>query len=499
MYIQPQSVFKILSGVPFDSTYNHTILFENASQQITYFNSKVTHTFTDFTYVRKDNIVRVPLSADTIYQCNYCMFQNVGYGNKWFFGFITDIEYVNNAVSALSITIDNFQTWLFDVTLEKSFVEREHVSDDSVGANLEAEPVEIGHYVFNDSIAYYFTNWKLIILAYPNNNNVSGIILQNIYTGCDIYTLSGDNYTATKINETINLLTTGNNTIVGMYVVPDEFTNNSFLVDLNTGRGNDIQGYIPQNNKLFTFPYNFLKVTNSDGKSVDFLFEEMTSTAFRIYNSYLNGGECLAVPTTYKGAADNFYDGIGLSNFPKCSWSENSFNTWVANGGLVDAILGVMQGLSVSDRVSATGGAENNNINAPAPFARAFSAGRTIAQKQFEKQNVKGSSSGNLAVNNGKCGFRAFRMSVTYENAEIIDNYFTRFGYAVNRYKIPALKSRTTFNYIKTQECHVTGNAPSNAITSIENIYNTGITLWHTTDVGNYSLDNSIVRSDKNE
>ena len=109
MVIQPQTVFEVLKDVPLTSTYQHTILFDSLTDQDTYFNSKVKKRFTDFTYVRQNKNVRLPIISDTIYECNYCRFKNVGYGDKWFYGFITSIQYVNNEVTEVGFTIDDFQ------------------------------------------------------------------------------------------------------------------------------------------------------------------------------------------------------------------------------------------------------------------------------------------------------------------------------------------------------------------------------------------------------
>ena len=94
-----------------------------------------------------------------------------------------------------------------------------------------------------------------------------------------------------------------------------------------------------------------------------------------------------------------------------------------------------------------------------------------------------------------------YTMGIRAEMARVVDDYFTRFGYKVLRYKVPETKSRTSFNYVQTQDAYITGSIPNEALVQIANAFNSGITLWHTTDVGNYTLDNSIVsdRGDKNE
>ena len=143
MQIQPNSVIKLCSGVPIDSSYKDTIYFESRSAQKSYFDSKVSKTMDKASFQRingQQGVVRMSANAESIYNCNYMMFQNTNYGSKWFYAFITNIEYVNDKVSNVYFTIDVMQTWfMFDCTLKECFVEREHSTIDYAGSNIVSE------------------------------------------------------------------------------------------------------------------------------------------------------------------------------------------------------------------------------------------------------------------------------------------------------------------------------------------------------------------------
>lgn len=67
------------------------------------------------------------------------------------------------------------------------------------------------------------------------------------------------------------------------------------------------------------------------------------------------------------------------------------------------------------------------------------------------------------------------------------------YGYQVDSVKVPNRTGRRNWNYVKMQNsCH-RGTVPASDMDKINSIYNAGITFWHTSDVGNYSLDNSII------
>ena len=96
--------------------------------------------------LRKDNKIRVQEEIDNLWNCNYVMYQNDSISNKRFYCFINKIEYVNENTTDLYIETDVFQTWLFDITINKSFVVREHVKNDTIGNNLVDESLDTGEY-----------------------------------------------------------------------------------------------------------------------------------------------------------------------------------------------------------------------------------------------------------------------------------------------------------------------------------------------------------------
>lgn len=145
MYIEPSTNIRILKSVPLDNTYKHTLYFANVSTQTNFFLDKTKHNLTQQTYQRKEaGVARVGINAESLYDCNYMMFQNTHFGTKWFYAFITGVEYINNVVSEITFEIDVMQTWYFDYKLQHCYVEREHTLTDNIGDNLVTEPVDLG-------------------------------------------------------------------------------------------------------------------------------------------------------------------------------------------------------------------------------------------------------------------------------------------------------------------------------------------------------------------
>lgn len=129
MNFQPETVVRLLSNVPLSLNETNQLWFDSITAQTSYFSGKVARTFNEFTYQRKErNYIAVPINAELLYNCNYLMFQNSNYANKWFYAYITDIQYVNPNTAWVFYQIDPFQTWLKQIQFKRSFVEREHTT-----------------------------------------------------------------------------------------------------------------------------------------------------------------------------------------------------------------------------------------------------------------------------------------------------------------------------------------------------------------------------------
>ena len=138
MSITPNTTIKVYHNVPLDITQQRSIAFASASAQNSYFhtvpNNILKYTFNANTYQRvRRGALRVQQTADNLYDCNYMAFQNTNYGQKWFYAFITSVEYVNDITSEITFEIDELQTWLFDMTLQACMIERSHTISDVIG------------------------------------------------------------------------------------------------------------------------------------------------------------------------------------------------------------------------------------------------------------------------------------------------------------------------------------------------------------------------------
>ena len=149
----PTGKIQLINNVDIDASYTHQYYFSNLASQTAFFGSKVVYELENGTYQRKNiNTIQVPYEADAIADCNYLRWQNPQYSNKWYYAFITSIDYMNPGVSQINYALDVYQTYLFDMEWKQSFIERCHTArwtEDTKGntipvINTEPEGLEYG-------------------------------------------------------------------------------------------------------------------------------------------------------------------------------------------------------------------------------------------------------------------------------------------------------------------------------------------------------------------
>lgn len=135
-----------LCNTPLKSDNKNQISFSNRTTQFNYFNSLAIRRFSDFTYQRKDNIIRVPINAEVLFNdgVNYVMYDNKNFSTRWIYAFIEKIEYINDNVSHIHIKTDVFQTWFLECEIRPSFVVRETVKNDELFRHTLPENLPTG-------------------------------------------------------------------------------------------------------------------------------------------------------------------------------------------------------------------------------------------------------------------------------------------------------------------------------------------------------------------
>ncbi len=504
MFIDFNSTIKLLRDVPIDSSYKNTLYFANETAQLTYFNSAVKYTLPRQSYARHSKgKFRVELKDDDLYDCNYMMFQNTSFGSKWFYAFVNDVEYVNNSTSEISFTIDEVQTWLFDMVRLPSFIEREHSETDNIGDNIVEESVDCGEMYYENHEKFSGLDRLCTVVAYAEEDStVSGKLQNGVYSGLSIYVFNTYN-----TQDGINLFLTSKQhkpeSVVSIYTmpmllyggVPSE--NGSQMVSSTSGTklsfdlpsvGTKFGNYTPKNKKLFTYPYNYALIDNGCSNSMPLRFEFFGSDGgLEVVGSITQPVRLMCRPKNYKGCDRLNTENLTLDNYPTCSWVSDSYSAWLAQNSvttMTDSILPSVVGVGM--------GVVNPALGVGMTVASILGRG---VQASLKADVARGSAnSGSINANYNEQTFYRSRVRLSEEYAKIIDDYFTKYGYACNKIKVPNINARSRWTYTKTIDCNIRGTLPNSSVVKIENIFNNGITFWkNATEVGRYDLTNSVL------
>ena len=493
LYIAPNSTIYILRNVRIDNTYANTIHFNSSTEQAAYFQGLRKYALSNYTYIRKENAIRVEIRADNLYDCNYIMFQNSSFGMKWFYGFITNVEYINNETSAIYYEIDVMQTWYFDYAVNPSFIEREHSTSDNPGDNLVPDNLELGEYVSDDFDGTGHMGQYSYIVAATFDGDLAdavGTEYGGIYSG-----LKYNSFTdISELNDFIESATSSGKSdgIVSIFAMPRDFvkTTESGVTNYTitkTKSVTQIGNYTPKNKKLLTYPYNFLYVTNLSGMSAVFPYEFFSSDdcQFSLNGDMSCNPQIFLTPLNYKGVAANYNEKLSMDGFPQCAFTTDSFKAWLAQSGASASLTMVGGAVAAS---LATG-----PVGIIAGLGAVAGSVAQIYEHAIQPPQSRGSQSNSAAVAARIKDFAFMHTHIREEFARIIDDYWDMYGYPSHRVKLPNISTRPHWNYVKTVNISITGSIPTDDMSKIKNVYNNGVTFWRNgNEVGNYSLDNSI-------
>ena len=481
MYVAPNSIIYLLSNVGLDNSYTQTHYFESVGEQHAYFTSHAKHTLTNYSYVNQsDNHIRVNLNAEQLYTCSYMMFQNTAFGSRWFYAFITDVRYISNNCSEITFEIDVIQSWLKDFSLNPCYVAREHVTSDNLGDNINAEPIDVGELVGNEKELIYEQKYNLVI-GVVNDDAHPGTMVDNTFSGSTLMAFTTNTSGIASANAYLKTHGADAKNITAIYMVPDCACNASdtgtpvSYLSLKTFQSaiepmGTLDGYTPKNKKLYTYPYNYYRVANGNGGELNIKYEYLdVPKPLLTYSATATQPVQLGIrPNSYKNDSAFRTEVLVTTGYPVCSWANDTFSQWVATSGSNQMITGAINtalGLAINPAVGVIAGVRSIG---------SVVGGALQATKTTNTQQGSATSGGvNLSKSYGS--IYGTRMSVTSKTAKVIDDFFTRYGYAINEIKQPNVVGRKAFNYVQTVDCTIRGSVFGDDAKKICDIHNKGI------------------------
>lgn len=225
-----------------------------------------------------------------------------------------------------------------------------------------------------------------------------------------------------------------------------------------------------------------LAIYVNDGKSYVRLNIEVSCT--------LDGANIVFVPDTYDPAnRDLFSQSVKISKFTPLesdAFLEYIFaNRATFNTGLRNNIIEIAASTALTLGTAAVGGGD----------AAAFAGGAVIsgvsrvAQEMNMRNDLKSAPKQMRSTANDFLDAFSdvnppyicfYVLTPRIEEQRSIFDYYNRYGYKVNRNKIPFTTSRKWYNYVKLTDPVIIGVYDNDDLTFLKNMFIRGTTLWHT-------------------
>ena len=547
----------IAKNIKLDNTYKNVLSY-NQTQMLNLVNTNKVASANNYSFIRQEqNTVQVGFAYSTICDANYMAFQNKDYNNKWFFAFIRDIQYVSDGCVNIVFDIDVWSTFYSNLTINKCFVEREHVNDDTIGLHTVPEDINAGEMVCEDddwSLPELQGDYYVVVATdwIPTSAGDTGLPPGSgtQFDGVTVYdnTVSGHKYIAFKLQDhNVQQPTTPDMSfltsfikitnidghiedIKDMFIVPEGALNTTSLVSSGRVRRTNLPGtvptydettyfynitssYAPQqypinidkvksfegvtitNNKCYCYPYNYLMVTNNNGNHNIYKYEDFSDEDYATFTIDV------ALTIGVSGHCVPLdYKGIAENVDESIPVGKYPTCNWTA-----DSFTNWLTQQSINaptQFAGLTGGilgavAISNPIGAGLIGVGAVMNAIGNFRAETLKPNIEGGgNTGDILTSNERNGIFFKCMRSKNEYIKIVDDYFTRFGYKINETKTPNLTGRTYWNYIKIGggDCLATGNIQTKFLEIINKIAQDGVTIWHNhANIGNFSLSNTIV------
>lgn len=520
-YIAPDTDIYLLANVECDKSYDNVKYFATKNAQHRYMSDKIVKSFTNQSYGRVNKgTFRLFCKADDVYQCNYLMFQNTAFGNKWFYAFINSIEYVSNNTCEVRFTIDLFQTWFLDCTVGQCFVEREHVTDDSIGSHTLNEDVPTGEMItaIEEQLTEFSKQYTYGVEICISDTQLSGIanqptwfdkpVLSGIFQGSKIGTTDNSNDLLTFLN---NVISAGyQSTIIQIFTIPKIFAPSGTDSRVQTTRelpalpakfGN----YTPLNNRLYSSPFVDYVVYAPTGDKMVLHPELFSDYEHRIVTFSGNQSvtpQIMCIPTNYKiTGGTNKTEGYTLNYGIKGSFLYDAYQAEIASYGVGNIGGNILKWTprllssagSAAQSISPVIGAEkltyDNVSSALSGVGSIVGTIGDVLKETHDTSELSGNSGGSVLWSQQILDTFVQVRQVREEYARIADNYFSMFGYKVCRLKVPNIATRPSWNFVKCSTVAITGAIPADAEELIMSVLKKGVTFWKTS-FGNYTANN---------
>lgn len=494
----------------------------------TFLSGKIKFQANDFSVIKQHSTIRFPANADDLIKAkvDYIAFRNAVFGGDWWYAFITGIYYVNPNVTEIHFEIDVISTFIYDAKMGSQFLERMTVKEDGIGDHLEPEQFTVNQYVYSQWTHPHIANnggelhkMQTAVLVY--GGDYIGYEYDNIPAVGGIFASAS----AADLTKNLEMFLSSPDvyTVYGAYLLPSIATGRNSGILYSQGISSasvniapiqpgypfpqyfpaDQGGWVPNNYKLYTYPYTALYCTNNNGQSMMFSYEAFTGApSFKVFCNHLPPINPVLVPVDYYNSGQNI-DGINpdfifsLGELPQVGYSQDSYSVWAATkgqtqalqtvGGVIASVALTAASLKVPALKSVASGAISGTVNTVADRM----TGSLNAQNSPDSVKFSSTQAGSMfTLGLDKYGPSFAVAQCPQYLAKQYDDFFSMYGYAIYR-TMPInffTNRRPVFDYYKFADLNIDVSIPAEYASKLQQLLENGIRFWYDADkMGDFS------------
>lgn len=503
--ISPPIATVYLVNSPLSQDNEHQIKFSSISEQQTYFNSlkQSDSQIMEYNYVRHENKLFIKKDYDTAIKYNYVIIQNsyatseLGNTQKWYFYFIEGFEYENRGATNLRLKLDVWQTWMFDLTFEKSFIERRHLSTDL--ANSLSDNPSTGTLIEHISFQKNFTGAYFVFCNADvtqedttdsnqyefkmNSFSVPSMVLmykesQAQTMAIDLQKIANNGY-GDRINSVVYVPALYNveslivDTISDFPVCrgsnfPDDVLKQTISLDISTvnlGKA-----------KALTYPYAKIVVQDlSTGQTIELEPNRFDSKiiSFEIQSTISETPSYRVIPLNYKGQLKSYSDSLVVKCNTSLPVANNTYAKYLMNNQDFNMLRMAGAGIGIAGSIVA-----GSPMGAITGFESITNVLLQEQQAQKQPNQLNSIQDGALERLQFQNGVKIQLLVMDTDHRTTANDYWSLFGYPVRTLDYPTIYSTLDYQFIKTQNVNINASIPQADLVEIQNIFNKGVTMW---------------------
>lgn len=175
-------MIRLIKAFPYDNNYEYIKMFSNAEEQKQYFRTFEDEIIDDHNYIKVGNTFNINYDYDYLENegVNYIIFDN---GYRKIYAFIIKKEFIRTNVTRIIYEVDVIQTFMFDFTINNSFIERKscnisEISDFDEDFYLGEHSIIEDITVLNKTSKYFamFNGFKEQELIFNDNGKLTSVV-----------------------------------------------------------------------------------------------------------------------------------------------------------------------------------------------------------------------------------------------------------------------------------------------------------------------------------